>query len=591
MYALEDYFKIKPIDTDEYNSRLSEEIKLLEELNYVWFIERTVEIYNNHINKYPNLLRGSAGSSLLLYYLGLNQIDPVKYSIPLTRFINKLRANAPDIDIDVPLSVRDNLIEEIIKNNSDTIRMTSDNNNETNIYLESLINEDPSSSIVHNSGIVIYSQEQKTIIEDNKLTPTRIKLTKNNIGNYNLKKIDLLANTAMEQLYFIDNQSKISNYNFEDDILYKFIIEDDGIGITYAETPMVQNVIKILKPSNIEQLSICLAIVRPFACDTICENMNWTSLKNEMIYDDDFIIYLKDKMGYDEENADKIRRIFKTNTDTNKMNTFIQTVDLSDMILGDKIKLKKTLRKLSKYSFCKAHSINHARMIYCLYWNKYYNAKKFWISTVKNIKGYYKDWVYIRKGLENGLKFKGIEKCNSFYHWIHTGYWLNKDFMTRTYFKNNSENNLTNVPKIDLVNNDNNDNNVSNIKDIKDNKHNSLECDNLLECNNLLECDNSLECDDLLESNKISVNNDIDQPKIKYNQECEFRGLIAGIGNITTKYKKYQLVITLGYDNNKFINLHLNKKKDLSKFKQIIGKGYRIDSSLPYIVITQMTLL
>ena len=59
-----------------------------------------------------------------------------------------------------------------------------------------------------------------------------------------------MANTAIEQLYSIDNKKTIYNYNFEDDKLYKFITEDDGIGITYAETPMVQNVIKILKPSN-----------------------------------------------------------------------------------------------------------------------------------------------------------------------------------------------------------------------------------------------------------------------------------------------------------------------------------------------------
>jgi len=341
MDNLEKYFKIKPIDTTQHKERLNEEIKLLEDLNYVWFIKRIAEIYNNFINEYPNLLRGSAGSSLLLYYLGLNQIDPVKHYIPLSRFINKLRASPPDIDIDVPLSIRNDLIDNIIKNNSDTIRMTSDHNNEDNIYFEDLIREDPSSSFIHNSGVIVYSKEQTNIIEDNKLTPTQIKLTKHTIGNYNLKKIDILANTAIEQLYSIDNKKTISSYNFEDDKLYKFITDDDGIGITYAETPMVQNVIKILKPTNIEELSVCLAIVRPFACDNIHDNMNWSSLKNEIIYDDDFIIFLSNKLGYDEENADDIRRIFKKNTDKNKMEEFVKVVDSSNMVLGDKIKLKK----------------------------------------------------------------------------------------------------------------------------------------------------------------------------------------------------------------------------------------------------------
>ena len=432
---LEKYYIIKPNESLKYKIRLDEEIKILTELDYIWFIKRFVEIYNEYIKIYPNLLRGSAGSSLLLYYLGINQIDPVKYNIPLTRFINNLRKTQPDIDIDVPSSIRNNLMDIIISNNFDTVRITSDYNNETNKYFENLIQEDPSASILHNSAIIIYSQKQKQIIDEHKLTPTQIKLTKNNIGNYNLNKIDILANTAMEQLYFIDKNKKISDYDFDDSKVYKFITNDDGIGITFAETPMMQNIIKTLKPTNIEQLSICMSIVRPFACDNISDYITWDKLKNMIIYDDDVICYIKDKMNFSEEEADNIRRLFKKRSDSEKMEQFIKQIDISSLTINEKIKLKKVLYRLSKYSFCKAHSINYARMIYCLYWNKMYNTKKFWISTVKSIKGYYRDWVYIRKGLENKLKFKGIEKCNSFYHFAYTGYWIGTDFMTRCYFR------------------------------------------------------------------------------------------------------------------------------------------------------------
>jgi DNA polymerase III alpha subunit len=526
---LERYYIIKPINTIEYETRLSDEIKILIELDYLWFIKRLVEIYNEHIKIYPNLLRGSAGSSLLLYYLGINQIDPIKYSISLTRFVNKLRNTSPDIDIDVPSSIRNNLMDTIIDNNVDTMRITSNYNDESNIYFDNLIREDPSVSVLHNSAIIIYSRKQQDVIEKTKLTHIQLGLTKNNIEEEGLKKIDVLANTALEQLYFIDNAKKIYDYNFYDPDVYKFMIDDDGIGITFAETPMVQHIIKILKPTNIEQLSICISIVRPFACDNICDNITWDKLKYEIIYDDDFINFLNVKLKIDEDEADNIRRLFKKKSDSNKMNEFIQRIDDSDLEINDKIKLKRILFKLSKYSFCKAHSINYARMIYCLYWNKFFNSKKFWISTIKTIKGYYKDWVYIRKGLEYGLKFKGVENCNPFYHYVYTGFWLGKEFMSRCYLKINSI--------------------VEQVSCLDENVH-----------------------------------------RIKYNQECQFRGLIAGIGNMTTKYHKYQMIITLGYDNNKFINLHLNKKRDLSKFKQISGKGYFIEAKVPYIVITKMTL-
>jgi hypothetical protein len=204
-------------------------------------------------------------------------------------------------------------------------------------------------------------------------------------------------------------------------------------------------------------------------------------------------------------------------------------------------------------------------MIYSLYWNKCYNSKKFWISTIKNIKGHYKDWVYIRKGLEHGLKFKGIEKCNSFYHYIYTGYWLNKDFMTRCYFKKIA-----------------NEKNISEENIIKENVIDEHISEEHISEEHISEVNASEE----------HISEELDSSyKMKYNQECEFRGLIAGIGNIFTKYKKYQMVITIGYDNNKFVNLHLNKKRDLSRFKQIIGKGYWIESKTPHIVVTKMTLL
>jgi len=277
-------------------------------------------------------------------------------------------------------------------------------------------------------------------------------------------------------------------------------------------------------------------------------------------------------------------------------------------------------------------------MIYCLYWNKYYNTKKFWISTIKNIKGYYKDWVYIRKGLDNGLKFKGIVKCNSFYHYIYTGYWLNKEFMTRCYLRNASSKNKSiltnntcdnNKENINENINENMDENINeninehmdenmnqNINEHMDenmnqniNEHMDGNMDKNMNENINEHMDGNMDeniDENMDEHTNENMNENIDEnimstddkigeysDKInnKYNQECEFRGLIAGLGNCSTKYKKYQMVISLGYDNNKFINLHLNKKRDLSKFKQVIGKGYMVNSNLPHIVATKMILL
>lgn len=585
MDQLAPLFKITPIDKPEYIERLDKEIKLLTDLGFLDYIIRINKIYTEHIAQYPNLLRGSSGSFLILYYLGISQIDPIKYSIPLSRFINIKRTSNPDIDIDVSTSIRDKIMEQIINMNSDCIRMSCDIHSINNEYFADLIKEDPTLNTTHSSGIIIYDQNQIEIIEKFKILPKQISLNRTNIGDFKLKKMDVLVNSGLEQLIQINNKN-IFEYDFEDPKVFEFIWNDDGIGISFAETPQIQNVFKILKPSNIQQLSTCLAIIRPFACSNIDKNITWDKLEHKIIYDDDFIIWLRDKLGYSEDDADDIRRMLKKNNNVEKRTEFINIIESSNLELSHKYELKKAVFNLHRYSFCKSHSLNYAHLVYCLYWNKYYNTKLFWKHTIKTIKGFYREWVYIRKGLGCGLKFKGLKNCSPFYHLAFTGYWINKEFISRCYLRKISNNN------------DNNDNNINNDKPL------SGIIEDYTDINNqptILDTEIDMELNPEYPEHTNNINDfepiiqDEIKYEIKYDNEYEFRGIIATQGNISNKNKKYQMVITIGYDNDKFINLYLNKKRDLSRFKQVMGKGYLISNNNlnlpPYIIIKKMTLL
>lgn len=593
METLKKYFVIDPINRPEYADRLDSEIKLLNELNLIWFIERVKQIFNLNIKSNLYLLRGSAGSSLLLYYLGINEIDPVLHSIPLSRFINKLRISPPDIDIDVPLNSRDIIMNKIVESNVDTIRMSSNHENENNKFFESLVSEDPLTSHIHNSGIIIFPKNKKQIIEDNKITPTQIKLTKHNIYEYDLKKVDLLSNTALEQLSIIQKQLEIQNIlkcNYTDDNVYNFMVSDDGTGVTYAETPIIQYVIKLLKPKSIEQLSICLGIVRPFACYNIRKNISFDDLQNSIIFDDDFINFLVNKLNYLEDEADQIRRIFKKGEDMEFQQEFIRKVELSNLTELEKKILLKSLSRLSKYSFCRAHSLSYARMIYCLYFYKYHQSKIFWSSTIKTIKGYYNDWVYIRKGLSHGLKFKGYKKYDSFHHFVYTGYWLNKQFMTKCYLKlldNLNASTSCNFEKESIIELEQPTDEQTADEQTADEQTEQIDYNEHDDAYYNL---NSYDLDNY-GLGRDSLKNPKPEEPIKTSQLCEFRGIIAGVSHSFTRYKKNQTVITIGYDNDKFIDLYLNRNRNFKRFKQVVGKGFYVDeSNLPHIIITQMNL-
>lgn len=59
--------------------------------------------------------RGSAGSGLNHYLLGVTQIDPVEWNLPFWRYLNKERYALPDVDIDLAPSKRELIFSKIRK--------------------------------------------------------------------------------------------------------------------------------------------------------------------------------------------------------------------------------------------------------------------------------------------------------------------------------------------------------------------------------------------------------------------------------------------------------------------------------------------
>ncbi len=59
----------------------------------------------------PAVGRGSAANSLVAYVLGITRVDPLRYNLYFERFLNRSRADAPDIDLDLCWRRRDEVIE------------------------------------------------------------------------------------------------------------------------------------------------------------------------------------------------------------------------------------------------------------------------------------------------------------------------------------------------------------------------------------------------------------------------------------------------------------------------------------------------
>lgn len=103
-----------------YVDRIKYELDVLQGANLSSYFLIVQDIVNYVRNQgwLPGPGRGSAAGCLVSYLIGITSIDPIKYSLLFDRFYNAGRntddrISMPDIDVDVPIDKRENIIEYI----------------------------------------------------------------------------------------------------------------------------------------------------------------------------------------------------------------------------------------------------------------------------------------------------------------------------------------------------------------------------------------------------------------------------------------------------------------------------------------------
>ena len=109
--------------------RLRAEFRLIEHLNLAGFLllYREIALVAQRIMQERGLIgpetlveerppgrgRGSSVALLVGYLIGISHIDPLKWDLTLERFISEDMTSLPDIDLDFPRGLRDELIEQV----------------------------------------------------------------------------------------------------------------------------------------------------------------------------------------------------------------------------------------------------------------------------------------------------------------------------------------------------------------------------------------------------------------------------------------------------------------------------------------------
>ena len=410
-------------DDKRYEDRLAEELDIIAKLGFAKHFLRVVEILNL-TQDIPHITRGSAGSSLICWLLGISDVDPIAEHIPLSRFMNPKREDLPDIDLDFPHWKQETVMNRIFKkwagqsarvSNYVTYkeksarreaakRLGAKGKLKRNFKFEEVVPEFVedaerlSSKLMgkkrciskHCGGILIFDTKvPKSLINGE----NQILLDKYETEDLEHFKIDILANRGLSQLWEISNKNLL-DYPETDEATSELLCEGDVLGVTQAESPAMKRLFRAIKPKSRSDCVLGTALIRPVATQgrrkaSFFQDWSKDGFENTIVFEDDAIELISEILGCDQYEADMWRRAFAKKNEE-KIFQFMNLV--GDHPKKDDVFL--ALRELSGFGLCRAHAINLGRLIWALAYEKAHNRENFWKSALKHCKGSYSRWVY-----------------------------------------------------------------------------------------------------------------------------------------------------------------------------------------------------
>ena len=442
----------------EYEQRLEEELELIAKLGFAKHFLRVVEILDL-TKDIPHMTRGSAGSSLLCWLLGISDVDPIKEKIPLSRFMNPKRDDLPDIDLDFPHFQQETVMNRIFnkwKGQSARVsnyvtykeksaireaakRFGAKGRLPRNVDLEKVVPEfaEDAKRLVnkllgkkrciskHCGGILIFDRAvPKSLINGE----NQILLDKYEIEDLEHFKIDVLANRGLSQLFEIDPTRNLLDYPEYDEKTSKLLATGNVLGVTQAESPAMRRLLRAIKPTKREDCVLATALIRPVATQgrrkaSFFQDWSKDNFENTIVFEDDAILLISKLLDCNQYEADMWRRAFAKRNEE-KIFEFMDLIGNHE----HKEEVFYALTELSNFGLCRAHAINLGRLIWAIAYQKAHNPVKFWEATLKHCQGSYSRWVYHQEAKLAGA-INSVYEGNEINELMSKGYWHSKNFL------------------------------------------------------------------------------------------------------------------------------------------------------------------
>ena len=106
------YRRLELTETPEIKERVEYELAIIFNKGYTpYFLVVGDLLHHAREKNILTTVRGSAAGSMVIYLLGITNVNPLEYKLPFERFLNPYRPSPPDIDMDFADNRRDEMLE------------------------------------------------------------------------------------------------------------------------------------------------------------------------------------------------------------------------------------------------------------------------------------------------------------------------------------------------------------------------------------------------------------------------------------------------------------------------------------------------
>jgi DNA-directed DNA polymerase III PolC len=435
--------------------------------------------------------RGSAAGSLVSYALGITQVDPIKEGLYFERFLNEARSDCPDIDIDIDWRYRDNVLNFIyrkygeertamiatyihfqprlaIRESAKARGIPPDEIDRfikrlPHLPLEELHRENEAipkatrlkldwerfgpaldgaralSSLprhlgIHPGGIVITPQSLTDYIPLQRAAKGIVitQCDMHQAEKIGLVKIDILGQRGLAVITdckaaVAEKQGDTFEIPDNDPATFETLRRGKTIGVFQIESPGLRALLKDLRPSCPNDITLALALIRPGASEsgmkkvflnrfhgkekTSYPHPNLESILKEtngvFIYQEQVILAARKIAGFNLPASDMLRRAITKKHHRKEQEKikrrFLDGARRCHVNEQTASNIYSQLAQFASFGFCKAHAATYGYLAYQSAYFKTHFPDIFMTAVLRNGGGYYPAAIYVAEARRLGV--------------------------------------------------------------------------------------------------------------------------------------------------------------------------------------------